>query len=138
MGCVSASKRYSVPGGAPEETASMRRTICAFLHVSIKSAPSPVHSLKSVPGRPFALSARIAASPASSSLRYSLPIPIRRMCDGMSYLSSLALDMQFEKVCGTGDARIIVANRLLALPGELLLRSRHGLLDQGTACLAQP
>jgi hypothetical protein len=43
--CMSASKRYIVPGFALEEAASMRITVLAASHASIKAAPSslPAH-----------------------------------------------------------------------------------------------
>src|SRR5579883_1072189 len=42
---------------------------------------------------------------------------------------SRSLDLQFEKVRGAGDTGIIIADRLLTLPGELVLRQVEMLLD---------
>src|SRR6266566_4105995 len=106
-------------------------------------------------GRFFASSSLTTTSPTPSSHRYSLPMPITKIGD-ILFLSfghscppdresypgdrkpqgSLphatpplnALDVQLQKVRGAGNARIVVADRLLALPCELLLGQFFGLL----------
>src|SRR5215472_1040650 len=99
----------------------------------------------SMSGGFFVRSSLATTSPAPSSLRYSLPMPITRIGDDISsspfgrpqgslpHTTPLpplrALDVQLQKVRGTGNAGVVVADRLLALPGELLLGQLHGLLN---------
>src|SRR5579872_849576 len=139
-----ASNRQTVPGSAPERTASTMTTASQPFHDSISAAPSPLCSRTAKEVCPCLRNWRATNRPAASSPRHSFPIPITRvglLCRSASikYASvtnnpccnvSLAIYFQLQKVGGARDARVVVAHGLFTAGTKLLLRKVEILSDQ--------
>src|SRR5512147_2349853 len=54
--------------------------------------------------------------PAPSSRGSASPMPMTRMCWARS--TAIAVEIQLQEVRRTGDARVVIADRLLTAPGE--------------------
>src|SRR5512134_2917928 len=68
------------------------------------------------PLRPRPETRSATARPAPSSPRSVLPTPITRMCWARSAVN--AIDIQLQEMRCTGDARVMITNRLLTKGGE--------------------
>src|SRR4030042_4428843 len=107
----------------------MRMTVSAPCHDSIRAAPSPLSSRTRTDSGAASLSRRATTSPTASSRRDSLPRPMMSVGDRPG-APSLSLNMQRQEVRGAGDAGVVVAYRLLALPLELVRRQVHVLRNE--------
>src|SRR3990170_5518506 len=128
-GSLRTSKRRTVPGATPEETASTTITRSAPCQASISEVPSPSCSSVAMTWGARSRRRRTASRPAASSRRYGLPTPItstrgrpRWSASTGALIGLLPVYPQGEEVCGAGDAGVVVADSLLALPGEGVLR----------------
>src|SRR5271165_2659420 len=109
-GAVKASHTETVPGRLPVTTASTSNTSSASCHASISESASPYCSRASTP---ISRRRRATRGPAASSPRSGWP-------QQSTSISGYALD--FHKVRGAGDARIVVAHGVLALGRDLIQR----------------
>ena len=121
-----------VPAGAPERIVSTITTASAPSQRTRRSIGSPCSSRTSTPsGSVPRASRRATATPAPSSERSSLPTPIT----STRGQRSVTLDGQLEEVRRAGDARIVVADRLLAAQRQLVVGQIDVALDDGTQVL---
>ena len=111
--------RESLPGSASNSAASIRITASPR---SVRGAQQFAPARPALPGfrrhvyagktREFACA---STGPAASSPRSRLPMPT------MSVMGRSALDVQFQEMRGAGNARIVVADRLLAAQAQAVI-----------------
>src|SRR5215831_15726843 len=126
-GWVLSSNRCSVPGLAPVHTASTSTTASVSCHSASNAVPSPAVGTIVTPSRGSSCKRRATTSPTASSPRQALPTPRTSTRGGRCAGEAGAVMLPPVPYAGAENARVVVTNRLLALPGELLLRQRQGL-----------
>src|SRR5450631_2338607 len=118
-GTVDASKRWTVPGSAPETTVSTTIARLASIHASSSPAGSASQSSTTACVEACSRKRRATISPAASSPLNSLPTPMTTAPARENALGTL--DVELEEVRRARDARVVVADRLLALPLQLVV-----------------